>query len=156
MPEQSSVTSFVTAVKTRQTNTTKRLQHLWESRATLPPAGQAAITGFLAGTLVHHPLHADLVDLLTNNANGPFALSDGEIAHINEWSSRGKEDVRDALNDAVVDGKVVEFIWETYRGKKSRTEVDDSSASLNSISFRSPVANVREEGPTTGNIVVDI
>ena len=52
--------------------------------------------------------------------------------------------------------KAVEFVWETYRGKKSRTVVDDSSASINSVSFRSPVADVREDGPTTGNIVVDI
>ncbi len=156
MPEQSSVTSFITAVRTRQTNTTKRLQHLWENRATLPTAGQAAINGFLDNSLGHDPLHADLVDLLQNQANGPNTLSDEEIAHINQWPRHDKEEVRDALKDAVAGTKAVEFVWETYRGKKSRTVVDDSSASLNSVSFRSPVANVREEGPTTGNIVVDI
>ncbi len=155
MPEQSSVTSFVTAVKTRQTNTTKRLQHLWDDRANLSPPARAAFDGFLDGSLGHDPLHADLVALLQDPANGPNPLSNDEILHINQWPRHDKEEVRDALNDAVAAGENVGFFWETYRGKKSRTAVTPGAGS-SSVTFRSPVANVREDGPTTGNIVVDI
>ena len=156
MPEQSSVTSFVTAVKTRQTKTTKRLQHLWDNRTALPPAAVAAINGFLAGTLSYHPaLHPDLKDLLQNQAYGPNRLSENEVYHIELWPRKDKEIVQDALNGAAADSKAVGFFWEVYRGKKSRTDVDDS-ADPNRVTFRSPAANVREDGPTTGNIVVGI
>ena len=131
MPEPSTIEDFVEAIRTGESEVTKRLTYLWNNYGTLDQKAKDAIDGFLAGAPNHkyHPkLDDPIVDLLTNSSYGPHALESKHINHIEKWPPSEKNKVRSELQSAGV-GTAAEFWWEVFR--------DSSPAAASKTAFAS-------------------
>ena len=156
MPETSSARSFVRAIQTRSTNTTRTLERLFLKN----PSGDT------------HPLtQSPHIDLLTQNgalssgANGALptwakndlvsaGLTAGpEIDHIDDWPADQREEVRSKMVLAIENNLSIRFSWELHDGNDEITDTGELGDDL-SITFRSPKWKVRVVGPD--NIVVDV
>jgi hypothetical protein len=151
MPVASSIQELIDALRTRKTNITRALDDLFGSAQAL-------------NTLTNHPHRADLStpnvlgsnpgDLLPSWAidelkGAPQSsglvthpLSDGEIAHIQNWPPSHKSNLAAALNAAIENGQPLQFYWELYGGN---SEAMDTSVP-GQVIFRSPQKNVGASG----------
>jgi hypothetical protein len=156
MPVGSSVQELINALRDRKTNITRALDDLFGNQAALDK---------LKGT-PGTPGHPDLGALATpdvfgKNPGDPLppwardelkkqgwsglvahALTDDEIAHIENWPPEHKEELRVALDTAIQNGPPLKFYWELHGGNSE--EMDDSVPGQ--LIFRTPQKNVRLSG----------
>ena len=147
MPDMSSIKQFVVAVQTGQTNTTRALTSMFvrPGHYTSDPHWQEFQQPYALNTL---PSWAK--DILKKNG-----LSDGEVNHINEWPNEEKEQVRQALVQAIQQNRSAVFSWQLYDGSVSANDVEGvGGANDIRIAFKSPRANVRSSALTFGDISV--
>ena len=147
MPEMSTIKQFVVAVQTGQTNTTRALTSMFvrPGHYTGDPNWQAFQQPYALNTLPGW-----LRTMLKNNN-----LSDKEIDHMDEWPNEEKEQVRQALVQAILANRNAVFSWQLYDGSVSANAVEGAGGSGDlRIAFRSPRANVRSSALTYGDISV--
>ncbi len=151
MPEMSSAMAFVTALKTRRTNSTKALDVLFAKDPVSETHPQFVNPNFAKLQDVH-ALSSGLGGTLPPWAKEELlavGLSLPEIDHVGQWPVAQRETVREALVKVIEDNKPVEFFWDLHDGA-----VEDTAVSGDTITFLSPRANVRVLGPD--NIIVDV
>ena len=153
MPIASSIQELIDALRTRKTNITRALDDVFGSRQALD-------------ALRNHPHKADLsapnvfgrnpgdslpswaIDELKGapppQSSGlvTHALSDDEIAHIQNWPSSHKSNLAAALDAAITNGQPLQFFWELHGGN---SEAMDTSVP-GQVIFRSPQKNVGASG----------
>lgn len=147
MPEMSTIKQFVLAVQTGQTNTTRALTAMFvrPGHYTGDPNWQAFQQAYALNTLPGW-----LRTMLKNNN-----LSDGEVDHINEWPNEEKEQVRQALVEAIQQNRSAVFSWQLYDGSVSANAIEGVGGAREiKIAFKSPRANVRSSALTYGDISV--
>ena len=151
MPIASSIQELIDALRTRKTNITRALDDLFGSRQALD-------------ALRNHPHKADLsapnvfgrnpgdslpswaIDELKGapQASGLVtrALSDDEIAHIQDWPPSQKNNLAAAFDAAITNRQPLQFYWELHDGN---SEAMDTSVP-GQVIFRSPQKNVGASG----------
>jgi hypothetical protein len=162
MPDMTSAAKFLRSVRNRRTHTTEALEDVFADPEEI-------------GSHPHYddvkddPNHFDTLD---NDCRGILAaLSDPEVAHINDWDNEQKEAVRLALVEAVDNERRVRFYWELYNGSTERTTIESPTSGTvlqlpgsaadvperdgdDIITFSSPEAFVR--AVANDNIVVGV
>ena len=148
MPPGTRVRTFIEALQSGRTNTTKALDAVF----TRP------------GSLQNHPHRNDFrtagaFNILPAWARSEFqqaGLSNVELAHIDSWPTHLTDAVRTSLNDAIQNNRnAVHFFWEPYDGNVEDTQIIDPDANGDiTIKFRSPRKNIRQVG--ADDITVDV
>lgn len=138
MPPTSSIRTFIDALKTGQTRTTRKLDDLFAT------PGQLNLT-FQQDQDLRTPniFSPQLPDWVRNLLSGPHVvtnpLSKDELQHIDEWPSEQKEEVRKKLVTARDNNLGVRFFWELYEGTAPATVISDLGGSLGFlVTFSSP------------------
>jgi hypothetical protein len=152
MPDMSSVITFVTALKTRKTNSTKALDVLFANDPT-NGAGHPQLANPNFAKL-------DVANALSSGPGGSLpswaklellaaGLSHPEVNHVGQWPANQREDVRQVLVAFIQENSALEFFWDLTNGTSEETDI-----SGNVITFLSPKSNVHFLGPN--NISVDV
>ncbi len=148
MPQTSTVKEFVTALRTRESKTTKALTKYFTGpgrhRDRLPAFSRRGALNILP-SWARRDLRA-------------LGLENKELSHINQWPNGQKEEVRKALVTAIENNRNVRFFWELHGGRTEETEVTDSGKGAITIVFRSPQRNTRVStaSSTFSQIMVDV
>ena len=113
--------------------------------------------------LVSHPnlLHPNIPDFVKTllDAEG---VTPGEIDHIDKWPKTQKENIREALVNALNGNRAVEFFWELYAGNNEETPIEPQGATGTGdikITFRSPRRKLRlksDPANTKGDVEVSV
>ncbi len=142
MPEMSSVRTFVEALKTGMTKTTKALDQVDYAEY----IDQLKVPGAL------NALQPWAREALT--AQG---LSEGELGHINAWPNDQKELIRQAIVNAVDNARNLSFFWELYANAEEDTSIQglDEEGDI-TITFLSPRRRVTTSGNLSGGINVGV
>lgn len=151
MPPMSTIQTFIDALRTGQTRTTRGLNEIFGEPAAAGAAlkpDQAALLGSPGGL---DALAGWMRDLLKRVSD---PLTDAELDHIDEWPRVHKERVRLALVRAIEDDVAVRFSWEIHSGAAPDTAITDQGTDGIFVTFRSPRARVRLEGDGAGEIFV--
>ncbi len=142
MPDMSTIKTFVKALKTGMTKTTKALDkcdyasHLDELRK--PHALDKPLPGWARGAL--QP-----------------PLSDAELDHIDDWPDGQKDLVREAIVTAAENKRKLQFFWELHSGTDEETDIQGlAGAGTTTIRFRSPRSKLRVSMATFGDISVNV
>ncbi len=144
MPPKSSIQTFIDAVNTGQTNTTRALEVIGTNLA--------AYSGFAAALATPGALKADPSTgllpawagaVLSGVGVGALALTPAELLHIGAWPDAEKEKVRAALYQAMQAGNAVHFSWQLYPGADSISHVDNLPGGDFKVTFLSPQSKVR-------------
>ncbi len=160
MPEMSSARTFVRALQTRTTNTTRILEQRFGAN---PHGGPHP--------LVNTPNFGALFDLLSTPdslSSGPndtvpvqfkavlssWGLRPGEVTHIDHWPPAQRETVRQAMVQSIDDNLSLRFFWDLHQEAEEETASSELETGELSITFLSPRWKVRVLGPD--NIVVDV
>ena len=140
MPAYTPIREFIDALRSGQTNMTKRLEYLVTNWGAIP---QSVKDNFQTGSL--HPAFPPSVrDLLKGTGyTGPMAttnpLKEEEVTHMEEWVEAEKNSVREWILAAVQAGQPIQFFWELHRepGKPGKGDfaVRDPGPSVR-ITFR--------------------
>ena len=153
MPVASSIQELIDALRTRKTNITRALDDLFGSQQALAaldtrPYRPDLATPNVLGSNPGDPLPTWAIDEL-KGASPPQssglvtqALSDDEIAHIQNWPPGHKSTLAAALDAAITSGQPLQFFWELHGGN---SETMDTSVP-GQVVFRSPQKNVTASG----------
>jgi hypothetical protein len=114
------------------------------------------------GALSEHPnlddfQEAGALDTLPDWARAELrrvGLRTAEINHIDDWPNDQKEEVRQALVQAIAEDQSVDFLWALHDGENEETEVTGGQDTDVAVIFRTPERRVRAIG--TDNVVVDV
>jgi len=150
MPVASSLKELKGALKTRETNITRALGDLFGDPGTL--AGHPHRPDLGTPYILSSKQPGDMLpDWATDELQGRVSsspvkkpLSDGEIAHLNNWPKELREDLRKVLHPRVPGGPHLKFHWELH-GKD--VEAIDFSVP-GQVIFRSPQQNLSFSGAT--------
>ena len=145
MPPTSTIQTFINALRTGQTRTTRGLDELFASPAALGGSLKTDEAALLRSPGGLEPLAGWMRDRLAGVSD---PLTGPELDHIDEWPAIQKERVRQALVRAIDDDVTVRFSWEIYSGAGPDTAIVDHGAAGIFVTFRSPRARVRLEGDT--------
>ncbi len=137
MPPTTSVRTFIQALQSGKTGTTRGLDALF----TPPYEGKPGATDIQEPGALNAPLHGWAVTALIN-----AGLSGPEIRHMNLWPDDQKEDLRAVLAQAVVDDRGAQFFWGLHDGSEPLTEVDDSGPGDVIVRFLTPRSLVTQAG----------
>jgi hypothetical protein len=167
VPDTSSIRTFIQAIKTGQTKTTKVLNALFGNN-TASYNGSTLFDGDHLGKAnvldnLRDPAVSWACDELRKpgQSDSSLAISEADIDHINSWPAAEKEQVRQALVAAVGPpggpSRGIHFSWGLYDGASSRTQVNTPPApGAITVIFQSPRANVEKSTITYGDIQVRI
>jgi hypothetical protein len=137
MPPTSSIRTFINALKTGQTRTTRRLDELFATPGQLNLNTQQ-VQDLRTPNIFSQQLPVWVSDLLSPQ-QGINALSYLELKHINEWPSEQKEEVRQKLVIALDNNLGIRFFWELHEGTAPATLIRDLGGSSGFlVTFRSP------------------
>lgn len=131
MPPMSSIRSFITALKTGQTPTTRALERIAADR-TEPMRAALQRAGALnrpLSAVFRGALRTDIDDLAITQC-------------IDNWPDEHKERVRIALVDAVRDGRPVRFRWGLTAASDYETFIDDPGYGPVTFTARTPQAQL--------------
>ena len=141
MPPMSTLRTFILAIQSKQTNTTKALNLLLEKNPNGPP----------------HPLQPYLDRLKAANFSGvlpawtKLALTGAGVApgpemdHIDSWPN--KNQVREWVIKAISENRSIHFSWELHDGNNEENQVQDPANDGNiNVTFRSPNHKVHQLG----------
>lgn len=151
MPVASSIQELIDALRTRKTNITRALDDLFGSQQALDalrnhPHRAALSTPNVLGSNPGDSLPSWAIDELKGAPQSSglvtHALSDHEIAHIQDWPPSHKSNLAVAFDAAIRDGEPLQFYWELHGGN---SEVMDTSLP-GQVIFRSPQKNVGASG----------
>jgi hypothetical protein len=159
MPDMSSARTFIQAIQTRTTHTTRTL----EQKFFASPTGPHPLTSL--------PNFDDLFDLLTTDGGlssgvndalpskfkavlNSWGLAAGEIHHLDRWPALQRELVRLALVESISSNRTIRFFWDLHNGPDEDTVVIIPGAGDLTVTFHSPKWKVRVEGPDS--IIVDV
>jgi hypothetical protein len=137
----STIQTFINALKTGRTRTTRALDEIFAAPAALPDSQKDAFQA--PGVL--HPL-ADWMRDRLKAVSDP--LIEDELRHIDEWPAAQKEQVRLAIAQAIAGDVTMRFRWELYSGVGPDTVIVDHGTDGIFVTFRSPRSSVRLEGDT--------
>ncbi len=143
MPVASTPRELAKAVRTRRTKTTRALKKLLTNPG--QHRGTADFNRLTRRNALNRPLRSWARNRLQN-------LSADELNHIDDWPDEGKEKVRQALVDAILNNRAVRFFWEVHPGQSEVTLIEnpDMTGGI-TITFRSPEKNVQG-----GNVTVKV
>ena len=152
MPAFTPIRDFIEALKSGQTNMTRRLDYLYANRASIDVGVLATLR---TGTL-HPTFPAEVKALLkgTGAVTGPNKLSDPEINHMEGWDSGEKTKVQGWIDTAMSNGYTVSFFWELHRGPPAgdyAVQVGPDAAGNVAITFRTYAGRVNLS-PSLGSI----
>ena len=151
MPVASSIQELIDALRTRKTNITRALDDLFGSQEALDKLKANDHLGDLStpnvlGSNPGDPLPFWAIDELKGAPQSSglvtHALSDDEIAHIQNWPPSHKGNLTAALDAAITNGQPLQFYWELHGGD---SEAMDTSVP-GQVIFRSPQKNVGASG----------
>ena len=151
MPVASSIQELIDALRTRKTNITRALDDLFGSQEALDELKTHDHRGDLStpnvlGSNPGDALPSWAIDELqgAQQSSGlvTHALSDDEIAHIQNWPPSHKSNLAAALDAAITSGQPLQFYWELHGGN---SEAMDTSVP-GQVVFRSPQKNVGASG----------
>lgn len=139
MPDITAIAKFLESVRTGETDTTKALDNLFKDVASRRQALRA---------------HANMAYLRTPHSldrNPPQNVAAGwwrahlstlqplELAHIDAWPDKLKENVRDKIVHAIDNGRGIKFLWELCHGNVEDTDIKDPGPPQRiTVTFRSP------------------
>jgi hypothetical protein len=151
MPPDTTLRTFIAAVRTRSTKTTKALDNLF------------ADPGSHRGTPIEANLNPQNALDTGRGAwgSGGWArgellgrgLTAAEVDHLQDWPNPEKRKVRSALVAAIRDDRTVHFFWELHDGTNSETVIDPPNLQGTgpiTVTFRSPWAKVSVKGVAAG------
>lgn len=131
MPPMSSIRSFINAVKTGQTPTTRALERIAAVRT------EHMRTALQRPGALNRPLGAAFRNSLRDD------LDDVAITQcIDNWPDDHKERVRLALVDAVRDGRPIRFRWGLTAASEFETFIDDPGYGPITFTARTPQAQL--------------
>jgi hypothetical protein len=147
MPIGTTVRTFIEALQSGQTKTTKALDAFFDNpgrHQNHPNRNDFKIRGAF-----------DRLPTWATNALQPN-LSPLELAHINSWPNDQKDSVREKLDGAIADKRrAVHFFWELGRANAESTNIEDPDEDGDiTITFCSPRQKLRQVGPD--DITVDV
>ncbi|MEX1255022.1 MAG: hypothetical protein WEE64_11855 [Dehalococcoidia bacterium] len=147
MPTHSSMRTFLQAVRTGKTDTTEALDIIFATPGELadhPNFEEFAQSGAL-----------DTLPVWARRELRKVGLGSAEINHLDEWPNDQKEQVREALVQAIEEDQSVGFYWTVHDGADEETEISSGQDTVSiAFVFRSPERRVRAIGPD--NITVDV
>ena len=158
MPVASSIQELIDALRTRKTNITRALDDLFGSQQALDALKNHThrtdlSTPNVLGSNPGDSLPSWAIDELKGAPQSSglvtHALSDDEIAHIQNWPPSQKNNLAAALDAAITNGQPLQFYWELHGGN---SEAMDTSVP-GQVIFRSPQKNV---GLRDGSIKVKV
>ncbi len=150
MPVASSLKELKDALKTRETNITRALEDLFKDPSTLAGhthRGDLGTAYILSSKQPGDMLPDWATDELQRNVPNPIvqkALSNKEIAHLNNWPKEQREDLRKVLDPRAPGDPPLNFRWELHG--KDEEETDFSVPG--EVIFRSPQKNLEFSGAT--------
>jgi len=153
MPVASSIQELIDALKSRKTNITRALDDLFGSQQALDALKNHLHrpdlkTPNVFGSSPGDPLPSWAIDELKGapppQSSGlvTHALSDDEIAHIQDWPPSHKNDLAAAFDAAITSGQPLQFYWELYGGDSEAMDIGVPGQ----VIFRSPQKNVGASG----------
>ncbi len=148
MPPMSTTRTFIQALQTKRTNTTKALDLLLARNLSGSQHPQHAFLGSLQAADVSGVLPAWVKLGLTGAGITPGA----EMDHIDSWPN--KDDIRKAAIVAIEGNRSIKFFWDLHDGHDEENQIDDSGTGDIIITCRTPRRKVRHEGPDS--IAVDV
>jgi hypothetical protein len=146
MPPGTTLRTFIEAIKTGQTKTTKALDSFFEN----------------PGGLEHHTGRDDFRNAGAFNVLPVWAknalksnLSTAELDHIDSWPNDQKDNVRAKLDQAIhYSRNAVHFFWQPYHGSSEEVEIIDPDVDGDiTIIFKSPRNKVTQ---TATQVTVDV
>ena len=151
MPVASSIQELIDALRTRKTNIARALDDLFGSQEALEVLEtndhrDDLSTPNVLGSNPGDSLPSWAIDELKGAPQSSglvtHALSDAEIAHIQDWPPSHKNNLTAAFEAAIRDGAPLQFYWELHGGN---SEAMDTSVP-GQVIFRSPQKNVGASG----------
>lgn len=147
MPPGTTLRTFIDAIQTGQTKTTKALDDFFKN----------------PGSLQDHPYRNDFrtvgaFNILPAWARSEFqnvGLSNVELAHIDSWPNDLKDNVRAKLDQAIhYNRNAVHFFWQPYPGSSEDAEIIDPDQNGDvTIIFKSPRNKITQ---TATQVTVDV
>ncbi len=119
---------------TGDTRTTQALDALYRARP-------AAVVAALSTTSPFGGLPDPFLSELKQRG-----LSTEELDHIRDWPDSDKEQVREAVLNAISTNQRVRFAWKLYDESKESTTIETADSGAITITFFSPWSNVRAVG----------
>lgn len=146
MPPGSTLRTFIEAIQTGQTKTTRALDDFFKN-----PGG-------LAGHLGRNDFkNAGAFNVLPGWAKTALMphLSALELDHIDSWPNDKKDDVRAKLDQAIhYNRNAVHFFWQPYPGSSEDVEIIDPDQNGDiTIIFKSPRSKITQ---TATQVTVDV
>ena len=155
MPSATGMRTFLRAIRTGKTRTTKALEELVRAR------NPALINRLRASPRALNGLPAWLRAALVNQgaANPALDLSDEEFNHIRHWPNSEKRKVRNWIDTAIgPPARNVHIRWKLHAGNASDNDVDNLPGPGDiTITFRSPESRVRARGgPRPDDVTITV
>ena len=164
MPPDTTLRTFIEAVKTQETNTTKVLGRIFAN------PGQYQGTPFfnwlnqpdaLSGNAIANALAQPVDQPLPQQVRTDLlALSQSELNHLDDWDPQDKEQrLRPALVTAISANRPVHFRWQVHPDNVEQSDINPAGAAGQgaiTIKFLSPRANVKLSALNFGDVKVDV
>ena len=158
MPPYTTIKTFMDALMTGRTNTTKALDALLQRNL---QADQEDWARLQQPHSLDKPGSAKIPEGIEPGWWKDYlrekvlpTLSKGELDHIDAWPEEQKEQVRATIVAAKSDSRTVHFFWELHGGKKEDTQIDVPAHGDITITFRNPRDRLEVSGLTWGDIKV--
>ena len=140
MPDTTEIKKFIKSLQRGKSDVADALDKIFamKNRPTLNAHPDMGTFKDLQG----HPnlLHPNIPDFVRVLLDAEHVTS-GEIDHINKWPKTQKEDIREALVNALNGDRAAYFFWELYAGNKEGSLIEPPGAAGTGdikITFRSP------------------
>ncbi len=161
MPDTTEIKKFIKSLQSGKSDVATALDTIFAmgNRAALNANADMGTFKDLQG----HPnlLHPNIPDFVRNLLTDE-GVTDGEIDHINKWPKVQKEEIREALVNALDGNRAVYFFWELHRGNNEKTPIEpDGGLGTGDIkiTFQSPRKKLRLKSDpvnTKGDVEVSV
>lgn len=140
MPPMSTLRTFILAIQSKRTNTTKALDLLLAKNQSgshpLQPYLQRLQDGDFSGDL---PPWAKLALTGAGVTPGP------EMDHVDAWPD--KDEVRDWVVKAIMENRSIKFFWDLHDGDHEQNQADDPGGNGDiKVTFKSPKHKLHQQG----------
>lgn len=149
MPAYTPIREFIDALKSGETNITKRLDYIFQNYAQVPAA---ATTAFAAWNPMASPaIPASVKDVLRHagdvgNLVDTNKLSAAEVDHLDALPPALKSTLHGFISAALLAGHALKFEWELHRAAADEA-VQDLGPPVTTITFRTAAGSVELGGP---------